>query len=59
MSFQSSNGRCVIATYDAIDATTISVNNSEVSTNRFGVTQRSVLLGKDRLENDRAWQTFS
>ena len=30
MSFQSSNGRCTIATYQATDEFTISVNNSEV-----------------------------
>ena len=46
MSFQSSNGRCTIATYQATDEFTISVNNSEVSTDRFGRTERTVLLGQ-------------
>ena len=46
MSFQSDNGRCTIATYEAIDQTSVSVNNSEVATKRFGKVERSVLLGQ-------------
>ena len=46
MSFQSNNGRCTVATYEAIDETTISVNNSEISTGRFGQTKRSELIGR-------------
>ena len=46
MSFQNDNGRCTVATYAAIDETTISVNNSEISTTRFGQTKRSELLGQ-------------
>ena len=46
MSFQNDNGRCTVATYEAIDATTISVNNSQISTTRFGQNIRSELLGQ-------------
>ena len=46
MSFQSSNGRCTIATYELLDSSGFSVNNSEVSTDRFGRTERTVLLGQ-------------
>ena len=46
MSFANDNSRCTIGTYAAIDATTISVNNSGISTTRFGQAKRMELLGQ-------------
>merc|ERR1712179_823670 len=40
------DGRYTVATYEAIDETTISVNNSEISTGRFGQTKRSEIIGR-------------
>merc|ERR1711973_689895 len=45
-SFQDKNGKCVTATYGAIDDVTVSVNNSQISLTRRGKWESGGIMGK-------------